>query len=410
LCVSPWINGRPYRAGDVISLCAHGSKSIEWIVNDHALISGPGIYRVIGVIAREKESGFGAEVIARSRAVKIVVAARSDEQMGQHVEQLAVKLEGARNAEEKASVIRKLAYTRDRRIVPALVGWNYDGGDSALLCAAFENYLPIEARTKEMVLRAATKRGLTEILIRVLERFGCSEEQWKEVIVASLASDDETCVRAAVCAAQNHPADAHTKRLIELAEDPDSLSRRAAITALARNRTDETVQAIRGLLADADDEIREVTKVALSVGRLWTPGDVTLAANKRKSAGREGTESKWREERHSVRQVIAAAKDARNPNRWNAVFRLAERLTSEDAGAIEEYVRDSSKKSETGARSKEVKAVVELLSGSDKDVVDRVITILRIPREVHRGRAFRPEDFPEIYAEYRKEQESDWYY
>jgi len=189
----PWILTR---------LKAQQSKTIPWVLNEHALIGGPGVYRLVGVIVETRGAGLGSDIVFRSAPIEVIIEGRSVEEMGRYIEKLEEELEGASDPGQKGWVKRRLVYTRDRRIVPKLLDWEYGRGDSRLpvtigrvyghtiehmvdhdsgmLCDAFEGYLPIEPQTQEMVLRAARERGLTGVICRALERFGCSEEQWKD--------------------------------------------------------------------------------------------------------------------------------------------------------------------------------------------------------------------------------------
>ncbi|UCG46965.1 MAG: HEAT repeat domain-containing protein [Phycisphaerales bacterium] len=409
LCVRPGLYSgfSAWGPWTLTRLKAQQSKTIRWLLNEHALIGGPGVYRVVGVIVETRGAGLGSDVAFRSEPIEVIIEGRSVEEMGRYIEKLEEELEAATDPGQKGSVMRRLVYTRDRRIVPELLDWeygrsdrrlvprmgsgygeiigNYTGGDSGMLCDAFEGYLPIEPQTQEIALRAAQERGLTGVVCRALERFGCGEEQWKELIAGSLASETSRFVKAAALAAVEHPDDSHTPRLIELAEDPNGEARGEAILALARNRTDEGVETLGKLLIGQDLKIRQITMRALRYAPMAQPAAVV------RTRGAQG----------SCAPVIAAAKDAGNPQRWEVIRRLMGGLYREDVAAIEQFLSDPSRKEAAAGRGEIVKALVELMGGRDKDVADRVVTIMRAAHKRHPGRPFRPEDFarPKIQAQ-----------
>jgi HEAT repeat protein len=77
-------------------------------------------------------------------------------------------------------------------------------------------------------------------------------------------------------AAQQHPDDAFASRLVAIATDTglEANARVRTIYALAANRTDESVKALKVLLTDSNERIRSATKQAINTAYhyrgVWT--------------------------------------------------------------------------------------------------------------------------------------------
>ena len=172
----------------------HGeSFSKTAVLNQWALIRRAGRYTVTGTYYAESEFPSAKRRAVESTAIEITVAPRSDEEMADYVGGLSKRLQmlktplSSKQVEEKDSIVERLAYTCDERIVPTLIDWLYKYPyGSGWVDEAFVHYLPREPRIKNTVLEAAKKRGATVDVQRLLGKLGCSMSELREVIDLSL--------------------------------------------------------------------------------------------------------------------------------------------------------------------------------------------------------------------------------
>jgi hypothetical protein len=208
--------------------------------------------------------------------IAITVRARSDAEMGRYIKSLTQELAALPQKQaEQESLVERLAYTCDKRIVPTMLGIMRKGqpnNEVFWAALAFTCYLPRDPEIKMTVVNDAKSHGLAANMQNVLERLGCDEQDFKRIIRVSLASSDPSVVAEAAIAAQEHPSDEYMPRLILIATDPNhaglgefaGIAQARATCALANNRTDEGVAALRSLLnhpnagirRDAGDSIR----------------------------------------------------------------------------------------------------------------------------------------------------------
>ncbi len=160
--------------------------------------------------------------------------------------------------------------------IPILINRMYEmyevKDDEYWLSRALTCYLPKE-KVKPLVLRACMNRGLAPGMILVLyttartpERWNVEPlkvKEWNEVITKSLAINNKPCWSEGCREARCHPSDACTSRIIAIAMDPISGARIQAIFALTANRTDDSVAALKQLLNDPDNWIRETARDAI---------------------------------------------------------------------------------------------------------------------------------------------------
>ena len=167
-----------------------------------------------------------------------------------------------------ASLVERLAYTCSPKIVPSLLEAMYNPASSGFWEAeAFLYYVPRSEETKRAIIATAQERGLAEGMEYVLVNYGCSEEEMRASIELSLRPDNPRTWSAGAMAAQSHPDDAFTPRLIAVATDKgiNENARIRAIYALAANRTDESVKALKSLLGNNPEErIRSGVKQAIN--------------------------------------------------------------------------------------------------------------------------------------------------
>ncbi len=262
------------------------------VLNRWVLISQPGKYTVIGSYHLFKDNPY---VISPS--IDITVTPRTDEEMAAYIKDLSAQLTAVLAAkrepgDDKASpLIQKLMYTRDPRILPALVkAMNTpDSGNAAFWAGeAIECYLPKDEKNTEALIESATKNGLTNGMVRLLQNTGVPQDKIKKLIAISLSPDHPASHAEAALAAQQLSDDSFTPRLIAIATDKKSPARVQAIYALAFNRTDESVATLKQLLKEnnpqpyTSDTIAKTTRASIRIaytlrgntqGRKLSPDD-----------------------------------------------------------------------------------------------------------------------------------------
>jgi hypothetical protein len=240
-------------------------------LNRWALLTVPGVYRVTGTYY--PEGGRGAIL---SPPITIMLQPRTDDEMAVHVKELSTQLADTNDGQARASLVRELMYTCDRRIVPALMKAMYKS-DAASYWAgeAFHYYLPDDPEINHALLKVATERGLAIGMLWTVKQRGVTREQIKPLIEVSLSPDYPAAWREGALAAQQYAEDRFTPRLIVIATDPKSTARAQAIYALALNRTDESVATLKRLLREPDPlkpkgrTIRQTTEAAIRVAYLY---------------------------------------------------------------------------------------------------------------------------------------------
>ena len=239
-------------------------------LNRWALLTEPGVYGITGTY----RLGGNRPGIA-SRPIRIELQPRTDDEMAAYVKDLSTQLAVTSVGGDRAAVVRKLMYTCDRRIVPALVEAMYKS-DAASYWAveAFKYYLPDDQEIYAAFLGASLNRGLAVGMLRILKHRGLPSEQIKPLIEVSLSPEHPDAWRHGALAAQQYADDRFTTRLIAIATDPKTDARSQAIYALAFNRTDASVAALKGFLREPDPPhpigrtIRQTTEHAIRTAYL----------------------------------------------------------------------------------------------------------------------------------------------
>jgi hypothetical protein len=164
------------------------------------------------------------------------------------------------------NLVIKLMYTCSPKIVPTLLNTMYEPASGGFWeSEALLFYVPRSDETKQAIIAVAVKRGLANGMQYVLSGYGCKSEELHPLIERSLAPENPQSWTAGALAAQQYADDAFTPRLIALATEPQNAARVQAIYALAANRTDESVKALKVLLNDSDSKIREATESAIRI-------------------------------------------------------------------------------------------------------------------------------------------------
>ena len=238
-------------------------------LNRWALLTKPGVYRVAGTY---RTGGSRGEV--RSPTLTLELKPRTDEEMAAHVQALTDQLATTRDGHTRAARVRKLMYTCDRRIVPALIETMYQSDpaqDDAGYWAgeALHYHLPDDQAVGDALWHAAANRGLAVGMFWTLKQRGFTREQIRPLIEVSLSPDHRVAWSEGALAAQEYADDRFTPRLIAIAKDPENTARVPAIYALALNRTDESVATLKALLVEPDPPnpmgrtIRQTTEDAI---------------------------------------------------------------------------------------------------------------------------------------------------
>lgn len=234
-------------------------------LNRWALVKTPGRYEVTGMYRMEGFSSDRGRIVT-SAPIAITVKPRSAEEMAAYIEELSARLRALKENEDRAALVQKLMYTCDPRIIPALIDSMYKPQAGFWECEAFFYYLDNRAEIKSAVVEAAKKRGLGNEMLWFLRRVGVTAEEMFPLIERSLSPESPERWECGAQAAQNFRDDRFNPRLVAIALDSKTPARHIAIHALAWNRTDEGVAALRKLLEDPEERIRKETADAIRSG------------------------------------------------------------------------------------------------------------------------------------------------
>ena len=370
------------------------SKTIA--LNQWALINKPGRYTITGIYYTAIYHLRKKHPAVSSAPIKIVVKPRTDRKMADYIKELSDKLEAIKipktgmtkkASKEIVATVKKLMYTCDPKIVPTLIDTMYKYRHSGFwMVQAFIYYLPRDPEIKNAVLETAKKRGLARGMggmQYVLEQLGCSKEEFKEIITISLTSENPNIQFAGAQAAQQHPDDSYTSRLIDIATDANSPARWQAIQALAYNRTDRGVTTLKILLKDANKNIREATANAIRRAYREVPVYQKYSDDEYTSA------------------LIAVMSDP-NSLKWMfayAITEIAKTRTEEGVKAIKLLLEDPDKDIPIAKTDEAVKTIKNLLRNPDKNIRDMTAYTIRDAYKRYPGRPLREDDFPELFRE-----------
>jgi hypothetical protein len=383
-------------------------------LNRWALIKNPGTYTVTGTYSYHvKDPGatqkYGISIMktirVNSAPIKVVVKRRSRRAMGRYIRKLLRQLKKIKPSrkwevvKQRTAIIARLAYTCDRRIVPILIDLiyeNHHNNEALWAKEGFICYLTHDTNIKKAVLEVAKKRGLASGMQSVLEAFGCSEEEFKQVTRISLMSDDPDIVSRGVLAAQTHPDDEYMPKLVAIATVPDrpdpnrhflKVKRHWAIYAIAYNRTNEGVKALRTLLEDPSEGIRETTKRA--IGQAFE---------------RHRVYPKYADDEY-ISELITIAKDSNHPMAINSLAGIARTRTEEGIEAIKALLENPDMDIPIAKTDEGVQTISNLLRSPDKDVRNMTENIIRQVYRTYPGLPLRVDDFPELFKEAQVERE-----
>ena len=389
------------------------SKTIA--LNLWALIKEPGCYSVKGTYYPAIYRPTMEKMRVDSEPVEITVKPRSDEEMADYIRELSDELKKNRIPKNgwtynspsemrraREEVIKRLIYTCEPRIVPILIELMYENhhkNDAFWSKEGFVCYLPRALKIKKAFLTAAKKRGLARCMKSVLEVLSCREEEFKQIIRISLISDDLDILSGGILAAQTHPDDEHMPTLVAIATDPNrpdpnrtfyAIERQQAIIAIAYNRTDEGVKALRTFLEGSDEGIRKTTKEAI-----------------RQAYKHHPVYPKYADDEYTS-ELITAATDSNHPLAINSLVGIIARTrTEEGVEAIKALLENPDMDIPIAKTDEGVQTISNLLRNPDKDIRYMTENIIRQIYRTYPGRPLRRDDFPELFREFSEERKAN---
>jgi len=390
--------------GGMEKMATGESFSRTVVLNRWALIKKPGRYSVVGTYSYEvpypdsndtPNVRYVRAVTLKSAPIEVVVSARSDREMGEYIERLVKELSAIEPsskwdvAQERTAIVHRLAYTCDERIVPTLLDLiysNYHKNEVFHARETFLCYLPESGGIKEALLRAARTRGLVRGMQGPLEKYGCMERQFKELISAGLGSDNPDVLAEAIVVAQDYPDDAHMPRLIEIAQgtgefDPEhrfaERYRNWAIHAIAYNRTDEGVGVLKALLESHDEKVRREAQGAIYYAYRRHPVRPKVCDEK------------------LTAELAAKALDTDDPSYFRAIIEICQSRTREGVEALKILADDPDRELPIVSTDAGVRAVRDLLRHPDRVIRKDMPAFIKDFYKEYRGRPLRADDFPE---------------
>jgi len=260
-------------------------------LNRWALVKAPGRYEVAGSYVGETYTDIYS---ARPRAgpvssdpICITVLPRTQDEMHDYIQGLTNQVMAwmaanpGKTKPHLDELVMKLMYTRSPEIVPTLLRTTYElggePGEGYWEHEALLYYVPRSEEIWKAITAAAASHPFVLNTEGLLQDYGFKSEDLKPVIERALAADNAGAwASGALLAGNAYYDDAFTARLIAIATDfyTPVNARGAALDALAQNRTDAGLKALRKLLNEADPGIWSALAMAISRGcdnQLKTP-------------------------------------------------------------------------------------------------------------------------------------------
>jgi len=252
-------------------------------LNRWALVKSPGRYAVVGTYPSELYST--NYTTTASDPITVTVLPRTPAEMDAYINDLSSQIDARLTGKANGAASRppdqalnelvmKLMFTCSPAAVPSLLKAMYQPSQGFWESEALLFYVPRTEEVKQAVIATASNLGLANGMQQVLSAYGCTNRaDLMPIIARSLAPDSTNTWQAGALMAQQYADDSYTPRLIALATEANSPARQQAIYALAANRTDEGVGALKSLLHDPDLSIsqaaRNAIKTAYNYRGIW---------------------------------------------------------------------------------------------------------------------------------------------
>jgi Tfp pilus assembly protein PilN len=272
----------------------HPGESFSKIIslNRWALLNEPGDYEVLATFLGG--GAFGDQWQVKADPLSITVLPRTPEEMDDYIRgltnQVMVELAKPRPTngppkQELTDLVMKLMYTCNPAIVPALLQILHDDGPEILkdgstrsrgnegfyVNEALLYYVPHSESVGDAIVAAATRNGSIGNLDGVLRGYEFDKAKLKPLIARALAARNDDLgewANGARLAAHTYYDDSFLPALIAIAinTNANANSRGAAMDALAYNRTEPGVSALRSLLNDPDPALWTPLAIAIENG------------------------------------------------------------------------------------------------------------------------------------------------
>jgi hypothetical protein len=384
------------------------SFNLTIALNRWALINKPGKYTLTGTYTYDIEDKEAVKVPSvrmmktikvKSKPIEIEIKSRNSRQMRKYIESLQKELKelppsNKREIQEKRDqIILKLDYTCDARIIPTLIDLiylNQHNNDVFWAIEGFRCYLPKTPKIRNQLIDTIKNRGFASAVASVLEMYNCDESIFKELLIKALNSDSPDVISEAALVAQSHPSDEITPLVIFVAkrEAPNhqkmkisEIARERAIFALAHNRTDEVIEALKELKNDPDNRISKAVQTAIEQSYRIHP------------IYPEKTDEKY------TALLIPAAMDMNYRRSIFFVMEILRTRTEEGVEAIKKLAENPELNIPIVETDSGVKAIRDVLRSPDEKQRELIADYIEIIYRTYPGRAFRENDFPDEFQE-----------
>jgi hypothetical protein len=380
-------------------------------LNRWALINKPGQYTVTATYTysiEDKDTIKFPDIMmmktieVKSEPIEIEIKSRSLRQMGKYIESLQEELKQYQSSnkwdilEKRQQIILKLDYTCDERIIPTLIDLIYlnqhnnSTNDVFWAMEGFQCYLPKTPEIRNQLINTLKIRGFATALASVLESYNCDESIFKEILIKALNSDNPDIVSEAAYVAQNHPSNEIMPMLIAVAKGmaPNNQkvgisenARERAMYALAHNRTDEVVEALKELKNDPNTRINKAAQSAIEQA-------YTIHPIYPEKIDEEFTA-----------MLITIATNPNHPYRMAFTMTILRTRTEEGVEAIKKLAKNPELDIPIAETDSGVKAIRNILRSPDEKQRTMIADYIEFIYKTKPGRAFRKDDFPDEFQE-----------
>jgi HEAT repeat protein len=353
------------------------SDTVTMPLNLWAAIESPGKYVVSGSYFCQPcdfDNGHGPIYsrpfeVAKSETITVTILPRTDKEMDDYIGSLTNQLAALAPERNSEDLIKKLMYTRSPKVIPAVLRAMFaDDNRGSWEYLALVDFVPHTDETRKTLLEAANHYRLSLAMAEVLCQFGFPKEQIRPLIRAALTSEHPDEWHGGVILAMSYPDDAFTARLIAIAQTAGSNARAEAIRALAFNRTDSGVKALKTLMDDPDPQILGELATAVGIAydsstnasvRPMPQGDFTAQELKpliEKLLASQDSEKTWAlnlikvfgDDGTFTERLVTMA-ESRGSNRSQAMYALAFNRTDEGVKVLKALLDNGDKMTRTAA-------------------------------------------------------------